>query len=157
MTDDAHDDGDRAEEHRRFAKELFNGTWDLIDKADRSADDDVAMFVSAAASRWHWGQVGGTKEVAISDWQVAHVASLLGFGDVALRFASRSLEAVTAEHFDGWQLAAAHGGMARAFAASGDAEGRARHVAAAEEALAHEADEEERELIASQLATVPEV
>ena len=46
-------------------------------------------------------------------------------------------------------------GMARACAAGGDAQGRARYVAACEAALAAEPDAEERAVIAGQLATVP--
>jgi hypothetical protein len=156
MSDDQDDRGAGVDHEVRLAKELFNGTWDLIDKPDRSADEDVAMLLSAAASRWHWGRVGGAEQVATGDWQVAHVASLLGLGDLAELFATRNLDAAVAGEWDGWRLASAHEGMARALATRGDSDGRARHIAAAEEALGREPEEEERELIASQLATVPE-
>ncbi len=83
---------DAAGWHRRFGAELFNSTWDLIEQAERSADDEAAMLVAAMASRWHWSQVGTAEQVATGDWQVAHVFSLLGYGDVALRFARRVLQ-----------------------------------------------------------------
>lgn len=139
----------------RFARALFNGTWDLIDKPGRTSDEDIEMLLSAMASRWHWGQVGGTEQVATGDWQVGHVASLLGLGDLSLVFAARNLAIARDEGWDGWRLASAHEGVARACAVLGDAEGLASHRAEAEAALLREPDEEERALIASQLATIP--
>jgi hypothetical protein len=47
--------------------------------------------------------------------------------------------------------------MARACAVAGDAVGRARHVAAAQAALEREPEAEERQVIAEQLATIPEL
>lgn len=143
--------------HRQIGVERFNATWDLIDRADRSADDDVELLLSAITSRWHWGQVGGPEEISTGDWQVAHAASLLGLGDLALLFARRNLATAEAQGWSGWRLASAHEGMARAFAVAGDAGGRARHLDAARAALDAEPDAEERQVIAEQLATVPEV
>ena len=136
---------------------MFNSTWQLIEAQSRSDDDEVEMLLAAATSRWHWGRVGGPEEVATGDWQVAHVASLLGHGALALRFAQRSLATAQQEGWGGWRLASAHEGMARASAAAGDAEARSLHVAAAEKALAEETADDDRTVIADQLATVPPV
>lgn len=155
MAEDETDATALAEWETRFAKVLFNACWDLIDKADRTGDEDIEMLLTAMASRLHWGSVGGPEEVATSDWQVGHVASLIGMGKLALIFANRNLATATAQGWDGWRLASAHEGVARACAVLGDSEGLARHYAEAEAALASEPDDEERELIASQLATVP--
>ena len=141
--------------HRTTAVEQFNATWDLIDRADRSDDDDLDMVLSAMTSRWHWGRVGGAQQRATGDWQVAHVLSLLGQGPLALRFARRNLATASAEGWSGWRLASAHEGMARASAAAGDWPGRAEHVAAAEAALAAEPNDGDRAAIADQLASVP--
>jgi hypothetical protein len=154
MPDEEVDAAEIAEWELRFAKVLFNGTWNLIDKPDRSGEEDVEMLLSAMASRWHWGQVGNAEQVATGDWQVSHVASLIGMGKLALIFANRNLATAVAQRWDGWRLASAHEGVARACATLGDTEGRDRHYAEAEAALAREPDEEERELIASQLATI---
>jgi hypothetical protein len=152
------EEGDAADEwHRKTGARLFNGAWDLIDKTDRSDDDSVEMLLRAFASRWHWGQVGGSLQISSGDWQIAHVASLMGLDQLALLFAARCLGAVEADHGGGWRLASAHEGMARAYASAGDAEGRALHMRLADEALAAEPEEEERVIIAGQLATVPEV
>lgn len=149
------DDGGRL--HRELGAELFNRTWELIEERQRSADDDVDMLLSAAASRWHWGQVGGPEEVATGDWQVAHVASLLGLGELARVFARHNLDLAISCEWDGWRLASAHEGMARALAACGDADGREHHIDLAIGALERERSEADRAAIASQLRTVPPV
>jgi hypothetical protein len=143
--------------HRNFGAALFNATWDLIDKTARSDEEELAMLISAMASRWHWGRVGGPEQLASGDWQVAHVLSLMGEGALAMRFARRNLDTAVAEGWTGWRLASAHEGMARAYAAVADAEQRAAHVAAAEAALADETDAGDRDVIAGQLASVPTV
>lgn len=142
-------------DHRALGTTLFNGAWDLIDQPARSQDDDAEMLLRAAASRWHWAHAGGPEEVATGDWQVAHVASLLGLGDLAVLFARRALDAATTHGWTGWRLASAHEGMARAYAATGDRDARDRHAAEAQRALADEPDEESRELVTSQLASIP--
>jgi hypothetical protein len=141
--------------HREVAVAQFNTTWNLIDKTGRTVDDDMAMVLAAATSRWHWAQVGGPEQVATGDWQVAHVACLLGLGDLAALFAARNLATAEVEGWDGWRLASAHEGMARACAVQGKAESRSLHVAAAHVALEREPDPEERAVIEEQLATLP--
>jgi hypothetical protein len=156
MTDASAND-EVARWNRNFGAALFNQTWELIEKPERTEDDDIAMLLSAASSRWHWGRAGGPGEIASGDWQVAHVLSLMGEGGLAMRFARRNLATAEAEGWTGWRLASAHEGMARAYAAQGDADGRAQHVAACEAALADEPDEDDRKVIADQLATVPAI
>jgi hypothetical protein len=152
------DDGEDVEAmawHRRFGGALFNDCWDLIENDGRTPDDDVEMLLAAMASRWHWAQVGGPEQIATGDWQVAHVASLLGLADLALLFAERNLSIATGEGWLGWRLASAHEGMARACAVAGDAERRDEHVTRARQALEVEADDELREVIAGQVDAVP--
>ena len=144
-----------ADQHRDLGRALYSRCWDLIDAESRTDDDDVEMLLRAAASRWHWAQVGEAEPVATGDWQVAHVASLLGLGDLALLFAGRNLDFAGASGWDGWRLASAHEGMARAHATAGDAEQRARHLELARAALEREPDDEDRAVISGQLDAVP--
>ena len=144
-----------AETHRTIAIDAFNAAWDLIERADRSDDDDLEMLLLATVSRWHWSKAGGAEQAATGDWQIAHVASLIGAAELAQRFAARCLATAEAEGWDGWRLASAHEGVARACAAAGDVAGRDRHVAAARRALEREADPDDRGPIESQLASIP--
>lgn len=144
---------------RDLGIDLFNRVWELLDKPSRTPDENAAMLTAAFASRWHWGQAdeATTENLAIGDWQIAHVAAQLGHGSVALEYAKRALAAADAEGWGDWQRASMLEGMARACAAAGDSEGRAKYHAAASAALAEIAEDEDRELIESQLASVPEV
>ena len=44
--------------HKKFAVELFNRTWDLLDKEDRTQEEADTMIHAAHASRYHWGEIG---------------------------------------------------------------------------------------------------
>jgi hypothetical protein len=79
---------EREDWRRQAAIAAFDQTWELIDQPVRSTQDEAAMVLAAGASRYLWDGIGGEKQLAIGDWQVAHGASLLGDGDPALRFAA---------------------------------------------------------------------
>ncbi len=68
------------EEYRKRAAELFNGTWELLDKADRDETDDLNMIHQAHASRYLWGLVGKEPQLATGEWQVSRVYAALGMG-----------------------------------------------------------------------------
>jgi hypothetical protein len=142
--------------HRELGKQLYNGSWDLIDQPDRTPEQDRMMLVSACASWWHWDQGGSDQNRAIADWQVAHVASLLGYGEMALDFANSALERVDAGDMADWMRASALEGLARAHAAAGHQAERDDCVRLARAALADISEEDERTLIASQIETVPQ-
>ena len=68
------------EVQRDLAVALFNETWALIELPQRTAEQDRRMLITACAAALHWDAVGTDENKVISDWQVAHVASLLGYG-----------------------------------------------------------------------------
>ncbi|HEV7466667.1 MAG TPA: hypothetical protein VGP96_10210 [Candidatus Dormibacteraeota bacterium] len=142
--------------HREIAAATFNRTWELIDLPQRSHAEEDEMLRTAVASRHHWEQAGGgDAERATGDWQIAHVAALLGLPDLSLRCARSALDIARAGGWTGWRLASCHEGMARAHAAAGHRSERDRHIALARRALAEVDDPEAREAIEAQLATVP--
>lgn len=149
--------GSAIEWHRRFGGEAFSAAWAQIENEQRTPDDDLQMLPAAAASRWHKDYLGEPERSWLGDWQVAHVAALLGVGQLALAFARRSLAAAEAAGRTGWRLASAHEAMARASAIVGDAEDHRGHLDAARAALAEEPDERDRAIIAGQIATVPDL
>jgi hypothetical protein len=137
--------------HRRFAVDLFNRSWDLLEMPDRSADDDAEMLAAAFASAWHWQQVGTAENLALGDHQIAKVASHVGQPALALHYARRALEAIEIGHFGDWQVAAAYEGMARACAAAGDIAGRDYWVQRCTIALGAVPDAANRSVVAEQL------
>jgi hypothetical protein len=148
---------ERDEWRRDAAKEAFNHAWELIEKAPRKAWEDREMLVLAAASRWLWEGVGGDEQLMIGDWQIAHVLSQLGEGELALRYAQAALERASDNGWQDWRLASCVEGMARAHAARGDKVSRDFYADRCAALIQGMADDEERESIASQLATIPEV
>lgn len=147
--------GDAAGAHIAFAKAAFNGAWDLIDKTGRSADDDRQMLTLAFASRWHWGTVGSAENKTIADWQVAHVASILGLPSLALTYAQAAYDAARGGDLPDWLRASTAEGLARAHACAGDRESYEFCASEARQLVEQLEDEEDRELILGQLASIP--
>ena len=121
-----------AVDHRRLAVDLFNSVWKLIDKADRTAAEDLAMIHSAHASRYHWGLAGEAKNWCIGEWQIARVYATLGRAEPSRFHAAEALRLAEASHLGPFLLASAHEGMARAAMVAGDAAEFDRHIAEAE-------------------------
>ena len=152
---DGDEDGDARQWHRRFAIELFNRSWDLLERPDRSPDDDAEMLAAAFGSAYHWGRVGTAENRALADHQISKVASHVGQPALALHYARRALEAIEIGRFGHWQVAAAYEGMARACAAAGDAAGRDYWVQRCTIALGAVPDAADRSVVAEQLLNVP--
>ena len=141
--------------HTAFAKAAFNATWDLIGAAERTPEQDRAMLVRAFAARWHWGEVGTAENVAVSDWQVAHVASLIGETSIAMTFAQVAYDAARTQSLPDWLCASTAEGLARAYAVAGDRASYERYANEARELLDGLSDDEDRDLISAQLASIP--
>jgi hypothetical protein len=141
--------------HTAFAKAAFNATWELIDKPDRTPEDDRQMLTLAFASRWHWRAVGTPENTVVSDWQVAHVASLLGEPRLAVHFATAAYDAARSESLPDWLKASTAEGLARAHACADDAAAFERFAGETRELVAGLDDEEDRELITGQLDSIP--
>ncbi len=145
------------EAQRKLSKQIFNQAWELIDNPERTPEQDRLMLITACAAWWHWDKVGTEQNRAISDWQVGHVASLLGYGDLALEFASSAMERTAAGDMPDWMRASALEGLARAHAAAGNQPERDDYLRMAREALDDISEQGEREMIAGQIDTVPDV
>lgn len=143
--------------HRHFAVEMYNASWDLLGRTDRSPDDDAALMAAAFGSAAHWDHIGTDENRAIGDHQIAKAAGAVGLPDVAVVYARRALDRVERGGLPDWLLAAAHEGMARACAVAGDAEGRAHWIEQCTRTLAAVTDPDDRAVVADQLRTVPEI
>ena len=146
--------------HRQLGKDLFNLTWTLIERADRSPDEADAMVHAAHASVWHWSKGGGTlANAARGEWQVSRVYATLGRGEPALWHARRALElaeaAARAGVADDWDVPAALEGLARAQAVAGERAVAAETRDRARAALDGIADPEDRQVIEQDLESTP--
>jgi DNA-binding transcriptional MerR regulator len=141
--------------HRQLAVDLYNSTWALIEKADRSADETDEMIHRAHASRWHWARAGEAVNLARGEWLCSRVYATLGRGEPALWHARRCVEIDEANGIPDWDIAAAFEAMARASYAAGDPASGALWKAKALTALDEIADADDREPIAQDIATLP--
>ena len=141
--------------HRKLAAELFNGTWTLLEKQDRTPDDDVRMIHMAHASAYHWLQVGTPLNFGRSHWLCSRVYSVLGRPEPALHHAQLAHD-ICAEHSIGdFDLAYAMEALARAHAVAGNHSESDGWRDRARTAAADIGDAEDRKLLLSDLATIP--
>lgn len=133
-----------AEWHRRQAVELFNFTWTMLDKADRTASDNELMIHAAHASRYHWQIAGEVVNYLRGDWQIARVYTLLELPERALHYAQVSLRQCEDNRIGDFDLAFAYEAVARALACAGETAGAQEHYRLAERAGAQIAEEDDR-------------
>jgi hypothetical protein len=140
---------------QELAAQLFNRSWELLDKSPRTSDEDVELLTVAFSSRYHWSFVGSSEQFIVGDWMVSRAAADVGEGQLALTFAQRAYDAAQNALIPDWLSASVCEGLARAYAAIGDSASRTEWFVAAQQLITLIDDDEDRELIASQLASVP--
>jgi hypothetical protein len=149
---------DEAKElHKKFAAELFNLTWDLLDKGDRTADEDDKMVHAAHASRFHWGEIGTPLEFERGDWQISRVYSVLGRPEAALHHAQRCLAICEANDIGDFDIAFAYEAMARAYAVAGNAAKSKAYIALGERASEQIEDKDNRAYFDGELQSVSDL
>jgi hypothetical protein len=102
------------EDHEKFAKGLFNLTWDLLDKTDRTKEDIDKMINAAHASRYHWGEIGTPTNIERGEWQISRVYSVIGRSEPALYHAKNCLDICEENSIRDFDIAFAYEAMARA-------------------------------------------
>jgi len=145
------------EQERKLAVDLFNHVWTLLERPDRTPEQDDDLIHAAHASRYHWGKAGTTVNLGRGEWQISRVYSVLGHAEPALYHAERCLaycESSTGELED-WDLPFAYEALARAHAVAGNPTESERFAALARELGERIEDEEDRELLDRDLATLP--
>jgi DNA-binding transcriptional MerR regulator len=142
---------------RKLAADLFNHTWTLLERTDRTAEQVDEMIHSAHASRYHWGEVPDHEAVHLArgEWQCSRVYAVLGRAEPALWHARRCLEINEAAGNSDWDIASAYEAMARAYMVAGDEAQVATWKARAVEALDAIADADDREIVEGDIATLP--
>ena len=155
-TTDALSDIDGAT-HRALGVALYNHTWTLLEKPDRTPAETDEMIHSAHASRFHWSRAEGTEQVNLArgEWQCSRVYAVLGRGEPALWHARRCLAINEANGQGDWDIASAYEAMARATGVAGDQSAAADWKAKATAALDGIADKDDRDVIENDLATLP--
>jgi DNA-binding transcriptional MerR regulator len=142
-------------DERKLAKDLFNATWALLEKEDRTRSEDDAMLHMAHASRHHWGQVGTPENLARGEWQVSRVYAVLRRPEPCLHHARRVLDLCRENGLGDFDLAFAHEAIARAHAIGGDAQAARNAIEEALAAAEAITEADDRELLLADLETIP--
>jgi hypothetical protein len=146
-----------AEQRRKLAVDLFNRAWKLMLLPERTPEQDDELLHTAYASRHHWSQIGTAAHVARGEWQLARLYTVLGRAEPALYHAGRCLAYCEGDPaaLEDWDLPYAYEALARAQLVAGN-EDEAKRLAARARGLGERiADDEDREHLESDLATLP--
>jgi len=147
---------DGTEAHKFFAVDCFNNAWGLIDKADRTPEENEQMLQLAMASTWHWSQREDVtpSNMAVGYWQVSRVHALLGRADEARRYGQLSLDAAVGGAADAFTRGYAYEALARAESVAGDPAKTNEYLTEARAAAEEVTDEESKKWLLDDLETI---
>ncbi len=154
---EAHDT--EGQDHRRLSADCFNRTWELLEKENRTVEEDERMLSLAHASLAHWRMREDCTDhhLGIGYWQISRVYAVLGDGGNAKRYGALCLAVSQAkppfrQQEPPFFLGYAHEALARAALVQEDRTAFDRHLAAAREQAVLVSDVEERKLLEDDLA-----
>jgi tetratricopeptide (TPR) repeat protein len=136
------------EAHEQFARQFNGRVWALLEKEERSPEEDEEMLLAQSASLYHWRHVGTVVHEQRGQWMFSHLYTVLEDPDRALRHASRCIEITQANRSQmaDFDIAYAHEAMARALALNGRADKAKEHFEQAAKAGEAISDPEDREI-----------
>ena len=145
---------DLAAAHRFFSADCFNKAWALIEKPDRTPEEDEEMIRLNQASVWHWSQREDCtrRNLSIGYWQASRIQALLGRAEEARRYGRLSLEYSQQE--PPFFLAYAYEALARAEQVAGNESLVKQYHAEAMRLAEAVVDAEDRELLLADLDTI---
>jgi uncharacterized protein YndB with AHSA1/START domain len=148
-------DDPAADWHRAQGIACHNATWGLLERTDRTADDDEDLLRSVYASAYHWARAArrGPENEARARYMQSKVWHALGDGATALRYADRCMQATLDAGLVDFDLAYAREARARALHALGRTDEAAAEYRAAQQVPI--ADDEDRAIVEADLATWP--
>lgn len=137
--------------HKEFAVNLFNHTWKLMEKENRTKEDDDEMIHSAHASRHHWGQIGTPTNFLRGEWQISRVYAVLNHPNPAIYHARRCLEICKENQIGDYDVAWAYEALARAYNVAGKKTEAKKYLDLGKEAGEKIAKKEDKDLFKSEL------
>jgi len=142
------------EQHTQLAIQCFNETWTLIDKPDRTPEENLKMIHMAHASRFHWGEVGTPLHFLRGEWQISRVYALVGMGESALYHAEQCVQMCVANGIGDFDLAFAHEAMARAHMVCGNEQQKLHSLGEARKAAENITKQGDKDYLQSELSTI---
>ena len=113
--------GDLNEMHQSLAINLNQETWGLLEREDRTDNDDQRMITFAKGSLYHWQRSPNCRPVnhQRGEWLISHVYAVLNRGKEALFHAEICMDITMNESLNDFDLAYGYECKARAYAALG--------------------------------------
>jgi hypothetical protein len=147
-------DFDLTAAHRHFSAACFNGVWELIDKPNRSSDEDRLMVSMCHASLYHWQQRPDctSRSLSIGYWQLSRVYALVGEADNARQYGRLCLS--HSQNEPPFYLGYAHEALARAEALAGNRSEADKHLATARDLTLQVTDKDERGMLEADLMSL---
>jgi len=145
---------DMAAAHKYFAAHCFNAAWDLIEKPERSAEEDRLMVALNQAAIYHWLNRPDCepKRLSVGYWQASRIQAILGNAADARNYAEVCRDYSTGQN--PFLLGYAYEAMARAATVAGNIGEAAKQLALAKEQAALVSEKEDRELLQKDLASL---
>jgi DNA-binding transcriptional MerR regulator len=140
---------------RKAAADLFNYTWTLLEKGDRTERESDLMIHATHASRFLWEEIGEAVNHARGEWQIARVYAVLDRPEPALFHARRCLQIAEEHELGDFDVACAHEALARAHAVAGERDAARCHELQAREAAQRIEDPDDRDLVLADLDALP--
>ncbi len=140
--------------HKYFSTTCFNMSWDLIDKKDRTPEEDEEMIRVNQVSIWHWTQREDCtdKHLSIGFWQSARIYAIIGQAENSRRYGKMSLDRSTS--LPPFFVAYAYEALARAEMVAGSNDKMQEYLDKAKKLAADVSDEESRKMIMDDLVTI---
>ena len=140
--------------HRYFAAHCFNRAWELIEKKDRTPEDDRLMVALNQASVYHWLQRAdcGNQQLSIGFWQASRIQSLLGNAVEAMRHGEVCMS--YSGELEPFYLGYAHEALARAAKLAGNAKLTRSHEEQAKKLAEEIRKKDERSLLLKDLESI---
>lgn len=144
-------DFDVAAAHKYFSAHCFNSAWELIDKPQRTPDEDRRMVTLNQASIFHWSNRPDCEpmHLSVGYWQASRIQAILGNAAEARRHGEVCL--AYSQGLAPFYLGYAHEALARAAWVAGDAQAAARELALAQQQAAAIERAEDRALLVKDL------
>jgi hypothetical protein len=142
--------------HRYFATDCFIKAWDLIDKSERTPEEDQQMIGLGQASLWHWSQREDCtgRNLSVGYWQASRIYALVGQADEARRYGSLSLDFGRRGELPPFFIGYSYEALARAESVAGTPPEMEGHLEKAREAATQVSGGEKKTQLLDDIATI---
>jgi hypothetical protein len=149
-------DFDAASAHKYFSAHCFNKAWELMDKPDRTPEEDEQMIRLSLASHWHWTQRKdcNATNTSVAHWQTSRIYAILEMAGDARRYGQLALDACESKDILPFCRGYAYEALARAESVGGNTVKMKGYIEKAREAAETIPDPDTKKRLLEDLATI---